>query len=468
MTLANRKLRRAAQRPGPKPPEFQQGVTLAEQGDYRGALALFRKAQAIRPSADIIANIGFCLKQLGEIEQGEAHYRQALAIDPDHVNCRSNLATILNDRCDFEQSEQVLRRALELEPDNLPVLVNLSNTVYGLGRYDEAEALLRHAIALAPQQPQAHKNLGNLMLLRGRLREGFADYEWRLLFPDVALALDGDRFGKPRWTGQDLAGKTLLAVSEQGMGDTLNFVRYGALVRARGGRMLVTAQKPLVRLLRQCPVLDGLATDGEKAPAFDYHVPLLSLPTVFGTEMDSIPADIPYFAVHDDWRAKWRAFLGPRKRPRIGLVWAGSTGHKNDANRSLPIELLAPLVDDERIDVYGLQVEMRPEHRPFLAAHPRFKQLGLFVEDYADTAALLEQIDLLITVDTSVAHLAGGLGRPVWTMLPFVPDWRWLLDRSDTPWYPDMRLFRQSGRGDWAGVLAEVRVALDGFLLGRT
>ncbi|WP_207477509.1 tetratricopeptide repeat protein [Arenibaculum pallidiluteum] len=443
---------------------FTRGVALAQTGDAAGALAVLEPMLAQVPGhPDVLNGVGFCLRRLGRLAEAEAAFRQALAVDDAHASALSNLSVVLMGRGDIEEAETLLRRALAAAPGDLAALVNLGKALHARGCYAEGEAALRQALAIRPGLAEAERNLSEFVLLRGDLPEGFRLYEARLNLPDHGLVLDRARLRCPRWDGTSLAGRTLLAITEQGFGDTLQFLRYGALVRAAGGRMVMTCQPQLERLLRGAGVLDGLLCNGDPMPACDFHVPLLSLPRAFGTRLETVPADIPYLRTDPSWAAPWAERLGPRMRPRIGLVWSGSTAHLNDRNRSMTAASLAPLLSDRRFEFLGVQVGVRAGDQAFLAAHPEFRQMGEHVRDFADSAALIEQLDLLVSVDTSAAHLAGALGRPVWTLLPYVPDWRWMLGGETTPWYPTMRLFRQSRAGDWDAVVAAVARALDGL-----
>ncbi len=459
--IMNRKQRRSAKAGQARLPEFNQGFNLVQKGDVKGALMLFRKAAKQRPDADTLGNIGYCLRQLGRNDEALVEYRKALAVNPDHVATMTNLCNILNDQGDVEAALEITERAMALAPDAYAVLINRGSTLHTAGRYDDAQAVLRKAVALYPDKAEGHKNLGNILLLKGDLPEGFREYEWRLQFSDVALALDGTAFCPP-WTGEDdLNGKTLLTITEQGMGDTLHFVRYAALVRARGGQMILTCQPAFERLLKFSNAADSLLCNGDPAPKADFHAPLLSLPRLFGTSVDTIPADVPYLTAAAEWKADWETRLTPRSgKPRVGLVWSGSATHKNDANRSMPAELLDSLLGDAQVDFVSLQVDMRPEHAAVLARHPHVQNPAPLFRDYADTAGTIDNLDLVLSVDTSVAHLAGAMGKPTWVMLPFVPDWRWIIGRDDTPWYPEMRLFRQQSAGDWGGVIARVKESL--------
>jgi hypothetical protein len=290
----------------------------------------------------------------------------------------------------------------------------------------------------------------------GRFGEGWRDYESRW----KTEAFQRRDFVQPLWMGTEpLDGRTILLHAEQGLGDTLQFVRYAPLLARSGAKVVLEVQPALLSLLSE---IDGIAAipQGEKLPPFDLHCPLMSLPLAFGTELDSIPAEIPYLRVSADRASKWRERLGERRVPRIGIAWAGSAAHKNNRRRSIALERFVPLFAVDGVELVSLQKELSPADAGMLAEHGAL-QLGEELGDFADTAAVISLLDLVVSVDTSVVHLAGAIGRPVWALIPFAPDFRWMLAREDSPWYPTVRLFRQPQLSDWDSVLERVRVELD-------
>ena len=294
------------------------------------------------------------------------------------------------------------------------------------------------------------------MLLAGDFSTGWREHEWRLKsHPELQRA-----FVQPLWLGDTpLAGKTILLHAEQGLGDTLQFCRYAPLVAAQGARVVLEVQTPLVELLRDLAGIASVVARGEPLPAFDLHCPLLSLPLAFGTTLDTIPAHIPYLHAPSERMAAWQARLGATTRPRIGLVWSGNAGHKRDRARSIPLYALMPLFDLDAAFV-SLQKEVRAADAAVLQQTAKIIDVSPALETFADTAALIAQLDLVIAVDTSVAHLTGALGKPLWLLLPAAPDWRWLTARDDSPWYPTARLFRQTDTRVWGPVVARMRAAL--------
>jgi len=291
----------------------------------------------------------------------------------------------------------------------------------------------------------------------GNFEQGWHQYEWRKKREEPVAARS---YPQPLWLGEeDIAGKTLFIYWEQGLGDTIQFCRYAKLAEGRGAKVVVSVQEPLRRLLEGISPTTQIIGQREKPIKFDYHCPLLSMPLAFGTTLETIPSEQRYIWADERLRAQWEARLSAKTKPRIGVVWSGSTGHTNDHNRSIELAEWRPLLGAEA-DWVSLQKEVRTSDEGILQDIGLTGFFGDDLSDFSDTAALLDLMDLVITVDTSVAHLAGAVGKPVWILLPFNPDWRWLLDRDDSPWYPSARLFRQQRIGDWAGVLDRVRTEL--------
>jgi hypothetical protein len=314
------------------------------------------------------------------------------------------------------------------------------------------------ALAEAPGNPRARYFRALMRLALGDMPDAWAEHEARLELPALVSGLG--RYLRPRWTGeQDLAGKSILLHAEQGLGDTIQFVRYVPLVQARGATVLLAVQRGLGALCRG--VCAAVFETGDALPDFDLHCPLLSLPAAFGTAIDTIPATMPYLAADPAIQAQWAERLGPWKKMRIGLAWSGSAGHAADRGRSIPFELLEPLL--RRGDVEWHAVQRDVPRTDLMGARDH----GALLTDFAQTAALVREMDMVITVDTAVAHLAGALHMNTWVMLPHAADWRWMQDREDSPWYPSLRLFRQKNRGHWAPVLESVSRNLDAWAIPR-
>jgi tetratricopeptide (TPR) repeat protein len=428
--------------------------TLEGLGRQAEALALTEQALQVRP-ADIPAlhQKAIVLHAMRRDEEAIATLDRALAHYPDNADMLADRSAILHRLGRDEEGLAVAEASLRQRPDFFIAICNRGVALHALQRTEEAIVSLRQAAALAPAEPRIPVNLAYALLMDGQLEEGFAALEMR---KQVAETRVPRQFEAPMWDGQrPVAGKTVFLHWEQGFGDTLQMARYAALFQAQGARVVLSVQDALLPLFRDW--LPGVAVIGAAAPApaFDEQVSLLSLPHVFRTRLDTIPPVVPFHA--DPARAAaWEARLGAPRGRRIGLVWAGAPQHRNNHNRSMPAAALAPLLT-EPADWIAVQKEMTEEDRVVMGACRWF---GPELTDFGETAALIAALDLVITVDTSVAHLAASMGKPVWLLLAFVLDWRWLRERTDTPWYPSMRLFRQPRAGDWAAVTEALRAGL--------
>jgi len=470
------------------------GVVLGELSRWAEALASCDGAIAIRADyAAAHSNRGAALKALHRFQEALASYDRAILIEPRLASAHANRGEIL---LKLERPAEALAscdRAIALDPELAAAHLNRGNAQRELGRSEQALASYERAIALRPDYAVAHSNRGAMLgdldqwqaalasyeraialqadfaearfnraviaLMLGDFAAGWVDYEWRWKNENGKTHKERRDFVQPLWLGESsIAGRTILLRAEQGLGDTLQFCRYAPRVAAAGARVILEVQPPLVSLLGD---LDGVAqvvAKGEAPPDFDCHCPLLSLPLAFKTTLETIPASAGY--LHAD-RAKvqqWRARLGERSKPRIGLACSGNPGNANDRHRSIPLgDLMRHLPHD--LEYFCLQKELRASDREALAAHP---EIAHFADDlgFRSTAALCELMDLVLSVDTSIAHLSGALGKSTWILLPFNGDWRWLAMREDSPWYASARLFRQTRRGDWHGVLERVAAQL--------
>lgn len=422
------------------------------------ALTSFDAAVALAPdSADAFAHRSTLLFAMKRFDEALDSVDRAVAIAPNASEPHNIRGSTLYRMGFLEESLASFERALKLDPQGAEIILNRASALLDLGRFDEARSAMEDAIACKPDYAEAHNNLGLLCLLRGDFARGWRETEWRWKCP--GLKLNAPDFQQPLWLGQEpIAGKTILLHSDQGLGDAINFARYATLVADRGARVILSVDPPLVEILQSVAGVAQCVDKNLALPPFDMHCPLTSLPLAFATDLATIPADVPYVTVKKS--AKWQQRIGARRTPRIGIVWSGNPQHGNDHNRSLQFSQITPLLDLP-LEFYSLQKDVRASDRDALAQCDRIVPLGGEIESFADTAALLSELDLLITVDTSIGHIAGAMAMPTWILLPHTPDWRWLLDRQDTPWYPTMRLFRQPAPQDWAFVLAEVRQSLE-------
>jgi hypothetical protein len=356
---------------------------------------------------------------------------------------RQNFAFALKSNNLFDQAIAEFQQAIKLDPNLAAAHSNLGVVFKDLGRLDEAKACYRKAIQLKPDYADAHWNLALILLRQGDLKEGFAEYEWRRF---VRSAAPVPILAMPQWKGEPLRGKSIVLYPEQGLGDAIQFVRYIPMVAEHGAQVVVACPPNLRSLFEPAfPMAQFINFDGS-FPPIDVHCSLISLPLAFGTDLNSIPAQIPYLRADQALVDKWSSRLGPRDgRRRVGIAWAGNPAHYNDRNRSIALSELAPLFEAKNTQFFSLQKDKRPGD----ALPTTVADFTTEFTDFGETAAFTENLDLVIAVDTSVVHLAGAIGKPTWVLLPFVTDWRWLLDRDDSPWYPTIRLFRQSNLGSW-------------------
>jgi tetratricopeptide (TPR) repeat protein len=439
------------------------GEMLRLAGRPKHAAEEARRALEIEPQMPAaLSNLGVALYELKDYKGAAQAQRKAIAAAPNFAEAHSNLGNALHALRKFDEAIAAYRRAIELKPDYADAWANYGTALHHSGSFDEGIAALRRAIALAPHHANAHSGLGILLLMRGELGEGFDEYEWRLRSSERK----GPRFPEIPWTGESLAGKHVYVQAEQGFGDTLQFARYIPPLARRAGRVTLRVHQQLVTLLRESlPGITVLGDRGDPAP-YQCDAVLLSLPRLFKTRLETIPADAPYLRVPTDALQRWRQRLAAMKGVKIGLVWAGNPEHVNDTRRSLDLNLLAPLFSVPGTSFASLQFGPRRADLKKLKGKSAIEDLGAQFEDFTDTAAAVSALDLVITVDTSVAHLAGALGKPVWLLLPWVTDWRWLLQREDNPWYPTMRLFRQRQGEDWSTILPRIAQELAAVATG--
>lgn len=437
-------------------------MALRQRGQLDAAIAALQQSITLQPQfAGAHNDLGLAFKDLGRLDEAIACYRQAIAIDPDLAVAHVNLGVALNRRGETEDALAALETAARLAPRQANVFGNMANVLQTLGRIEEARRMHDQAVALDPANAKARHNRALSILLDGDLPLGLAEYEWRRRGGSADYVARG--FNLPEWDGGPLDGRTILLHAEQGLGDTLQFVRFAPAIEAMGARVVLQVQPPLVALVaRSFPTAQVIA-QGEAPPPFDVQFPLMSLPWRLGTTLDTIPAHVPYLAADPAKVAAWRERLGSWTGLKVGLVWSGNPKTRHDRQRSIAASQVLAHLPADGIALFSLQKEVRPHDKPALAALGEgIVDLAASLADFSDTAAAVSALDLVITVDSAVVHLAGGLGRPTWMLTPFALDWRWLRERTDSPWYPTLRLFRQPRPGDWNAVLAQVGDALRG------
>jgi tetratricopeptide (TPR) repeat protein len=477
---------------GPAEDLNQRAVALAKRQQFVEAEALLRQALVLRPDfpeahnnlGNVLAgrelhdqaagcyrqaiqfrheyfnahnNLANALVALGRPEEAIVSYRQAIELRPDFVDAISNLGLTLAQQRRWLEAEKPLAEAFRLRPEAAEIRVHLSRVLLDLGRPEDAVAHLEHTLRITPMHVDAHWTLSLSLLLLGKWQQGWAEYEWRWRRRNAEK-----RPFRPLWDGRRLDGGTIVLHAEQGLGDTIQFIRYVKMVRewCPSARIVAYCPPPIIELLKSFQGIDELIPEGQPLPKFDFYSPLITLPAIFGTTIDNVPAEVPYLKADSDRVARWRSQLASETGFKVGIVWQGNPRHKRDAFRSAPLTAFAPLANVPGVRLYSLQKRHGMEQ--LAAIQGQFQVADLANTDdspqgvFMDTAAILKNLDLLVTVDTAVAHLAGALGVPVWVALSTLPDWRWLLGREHTPWYPSMRLFRQKTYGDWSSVFEQM------------
>jgi tetratricopeptide (TPR) repeat protein len=415
-----------------------------------------RHAIRLAPSAKAYYALGTVSQLQGRLDEAIEAYRQALALKPDYAEAHSNLGTALHAVGRFDEAAREAEWSVAARPTNPHVHYNLGLVLQDQGRPREAIAAYRQAIMRDPNYADAHWNEALQHLALGEYDTGWAQYEWRWR----RRGYPAQRFAERGWDGGSLTGRTILLTAEQGYGDTFQFIRYADLVKKRGGTVIVECQPQLKQALAYTPGIDRLIAQGDPLPPFDRHAAMLSLPRLLGTDLESIPTNIPYVRPDPlrmlDWRARIKRGPGRGAGRDVGLVWRGNPDNSDDRKRSMEASAAARLCGLPGINWFNLQIDATESEMTTLSAHGPIRDCGPDLADWADTAALIATLDLVVTVDTAVAHLAGAMGRPVWVMLSAVPHWSWLRNRQDSPWYPSARLFRQDRIGDWQSVLDAV------------
>jgi tetratricopeptide (TPR) repeat protein len=452
--------RAAAADPRSAEAHYVAGRLLEGEGRLPEAEASYRAALALAPrDARTHNNLGAVLHMQGRLDAALASYRRALELDPDQPQARQNYASLVRDSGALEQAIEGYQRQIAANPRDTAAHTNLANTYRELGRYAEALAAFQRALDVDPDDAEAHFSRSFVLLLMGDYREGWKEYEWRLRASADNAPLR--RFPPPVWDGSPVGAGNLLLHAEQGFGDTLQFARYVALAAERCPSVVLLCQPELRALLRPLQGAARVVGEGELVPDYAAHAPLMSLPRIFGTTLDTVPWHGPYVRPDPQRVAAWRPEIGAAPaRPRIGIAWAGRAEQWDDRKRSIALALLAPLAGATDAEFYSLQKGEASTQAANPPAGMRLHDLTTRIRDFSDTAALIANLDLVISVDSAVAHLAGAMGVPTWVLVAHAPDWRYHLERSDNPWYPTMRLFRQDRDGDWSGPVARAAQAL--------
>jgi tetratricopeptide (TPR) repeat protein len=447
-----------ALRPDHLPWRLQFARSLDASGRREEALSHLRVAAERHPAdAGAWRQLGLAQSRRDLWSDARLSFEKVATLDPEDAENWMNLGSALRQTGDGPASELAYRRSLALRPGHAPAWSALGALFRSQRRFTDADAAYTRALELAPGDAEAHYQRAMVRLQTGDFARGWPELDWRAQldcgrFPD---------FGAPRWTGQPIEGRTILLHAEQGLGDSMQFVRYARQIHEAGGRVTVGCPRALVRLLQRCPFIEHVMDTADGSERFDFHAPMMSLPAIFGTLSDSVPADVPYLFADPEASANWRDELvsidGTRK---IGIVWQGNPKHPGDPLRSFSLTRYEAIARLPGVRLLSLQKNAGPN--PLAEASGRFPvtDLGSRLGDFADTADLMPHLDLVIACDTAVAHLAGAMGAPVWVALPWLPDWRWMMDRADSPWYPSMRLFRQQNPGEWDPVFAEMAEAL--------
>jgi tetratricopeptide (TPR) repeat protein len=447
---------------------YNLGNTLGELGRDEEAVASYRAAVRCRPDyVEALNNLGLILTRLGRAGEAAIFLRQAVRLKPDFAEGHNNLGLALAERGDFAAAEGCYEQALRLRPRYAEAHTNLGSAFKEQGRLEEAVACYELALALEPDAVSTRWNRSLAWLQLGNYEQGWPEYEWRW----QRQGMRPRAFAQPRWDGSPLGGRTVLLYAEQGLGDTLQFLRYAPLVKERGGRVFLAVPPALVALVSTCPGVERVVAEHEPLPPFDTHLPLMSLPAVFGTTLATVPAAVPYLAADPQRQQRWRQRFAGVPGLKVGVAWQGNPRHKWDRYRSFPLAQLESLAQIEGVTLVSLQKGPGSEQLAQFAGHFPVLELGPELDAgesaFVDTAAVMCCLDLVVCCDTAAAHLAGALGVPVWVALAAIVDWRWLLGREDSPWYPTMRLFRQERLGEWVPVFARMAVALERLVAAR-
>ena len=450
----------ASEDPAAPAPHYLAGRLWQGAGRLAEAEESYRRAVELQPGhARAHNNLGCVLHMQGKLDAALAEYRKALDLDPGLPQANQNYASIVRDGEALQRAAQSYVRQTQANPRDAMAFTDLGNTWRELGRHREALAAYDRALSIDPELAEAHFSRSFVLLLLGDYAAGWKDYEWRWRIP--AFNAPARRFAQAIWDGREVRGGTILLHAEQGLGDTLQFVRYAPLVAQRCAQVHLECQPELKGLMQGVAGVSRVVSRGETLPAFAAHAPLLSLPSIYGTTLDTVPWNGAYVHADAGRIALWRDAMPPdAARLKVGLVWAGRPQQWDDRKRSISLSMLAPLAAAGGVTFYSLQKGAAAAEAGAPPAGMKLVDLSARIGDFSDTAALASLLDLVITIDTSVAHLAGAMGLPVWVLTAHAPDWRYHIGREDNPWYPTMRLFRQERDGDWPGAIGRVAAAL--------
>jgi Flp pilus assembly protein TadD len=441
---------------------FNNAAGLHREGKLDDAIEAYGKSLLLNPKQpDVYNNMGVALRSQGKLEAAVACYRRSLVLKPNNSGVYSNMGNALRELGRLEVSMASHQQAVRLAPRSTEAYYNLGLVLRDLGQTEAALSCLDKALALNENHVDCQWDRALTLLEMGRLEEGFEAYESRWLLDRSPPRT----FDQPRWDGADLKGKTVLVHHEQGFGDMIQFARYLPMIKARGGQVVVEVQPELARLMGSVEGVSKVFNRGQTPPKFDFWIPMMSLPHIFATSLDSIPAEVPYVGPLDPGAVQLPSSLGRIKR--VGISWAGRPTHRNDANRSAGFKHFIEIMGLPGMSVYSLQKGPAAADIKEFGCDALVTDLGERLRDFSDTAAVVSQLDLVITVDTALAHLAGAMGKAVWVAVPFSPDWRWMRGTDSSPWYPSMRLFRQKRHGAWAGVFGDIRRALRDEIVDR-
>ena len=438
---------------------FSRANVLHELEQWDAAVRGYDQAIRLRPDfADAYSNRGNTLQKLQQWDAAIASLHQAISLKPDFAQAHCNLGNLLQETKQSEAALACYDHAIRLQPDLADAHYNRGNALVELTQIAAAVSSFDEAIRLKPDYPRAHMDKSFALLLGGNFAQGWPCYEWRWKIKESEKSRRN--FDAPLWLGDaSLQGKTILLYSEQGLGDTIQFIRYAKMVAAQGAHVICEVPKALLAVLQGVEGVHAWVEKGAALPPFDFHCPLLSLPLAFNTELATIPHSPAYLHSDPHKLLQWQRTLGPQTRPRVGLVWSGSTHHTNDRNRSIELSYLLNYLP-AGLEYISLQKEVRDIDKPSLEGYPQLKHFGHELHDFSDTAALCTLMDMVVCVDTSVAHLSGALGKKTWLLLSYRPDWRWLLDTNHSPWYPSVTLYRQNSDLQWHSVLEKIKLHL--------